>query len=200
MTTLPYSFYNRKSTVVAKELLGKIISRELDSQDENSSTHFLSGRIIETEAYEAEQDEASHSFKGKTKQNRSLYLDAGHLYIYSIHSHSCMDIVTGDINLPTSVLVRAIYPLEGIELMKKNRNKERLKDLCSGPGKLMQALNLNKDVDGLNILGEQSYIKIYDDGYIAQEVFQTTRVGISKAKEKLNRFYLNEFKEYVSRK
>ncbi|MCA9380863.1 DNA-3-methyladenine glycosylase [Candidatus Dojkabacteria bacterium] len=145
MNLLIQRFYNGTPVAVAKELLGKII---INTQDNKR----LSGRIIEVEAYEADKDEAAHSFKGKTERNKSLFLDAGHIYVHSIHGQYCMDIVTDEIDIPTSVLIRALCQIEGIEVMKKNRNKEKLKELCSGPGKLMQALGLDKNADGINLL------------------------------------------------
>ncbi|MCB0749433.1 MAG: DNA-3-methyladenine glycosylase, partial [Ignavibacteriae bacterium] len=122
MEVLKRSFFHQSPLIVAKMLLGKILVREIDGLK-------LSGRIVEVEAYEAYTDEAAHSYRGKTKRNMSLYKDAGHAYIHRIHMQNCIDIVTEPIDVPSSVLIRAIEPIEGIEIMKNNRKKEKIHEL-----------------------------------------------------------------------
>lgn len=176
-------FYNRNPLVVAREILGKILVREINNQ-------IVSGRIVEVEAYLASEDEASHSFKGMTKRNISLYKEAGHAYIHSIHRQNCIDIVTEAEGIPTSVLIRSLEPLVGIEIMKINRNKENLKDLTNGPGKLTQALQINKDFDGIDITNINSPLYLKDDNFYPENIISTKRIGISKNIDKNFRFYI----------
>lgn len=192
MKILQRNFYKRDPLLIASELLGKILVRNMNGS-------ILSGRIIEVEAYLAFVDEAAHSFKGETTRTKSLFGEAGHTYIYSIHMQNCMDIVLSEPGTPNSVLIRAIEPIEGIELMKEFRNKENLKDLTSGPGKLCQALNITKQLDGVDITKKTSPIYIIDDEFSTKEIIKTKRVGISKAKEFDYRFYLKD-SPYISRK
>lgn len=182
---LKKSFYSRNPIIVAKELIGKILVRELNGE-------IISGRIIEIEAYNGLEDEAAHSYRGITKSNFPLFGPAGYSYVYSIHSHHCVDIVTGDLSNPTGVLIRALYPLSGIELMKKFRNKERLVDLTSGPGKICQALQITKELNNLDITKKETKLYIIEDNFSLKglEILSSPRIGISKAKEKKYRFYI----------
>lgn len=191
MKALSQDFYNRSPLLVAPDLLGKILVRNLNDQ-------IISGRIVEVEAYLSDKDEASHAFKGLTKRNASLFKSAGHTYIYSIHQQNCLDLVTEKENVPTSVLIRALEPIEGIALMQKFRKKENLKDLASGPGKLCQALQITKVLDGIDVTSKNSEIYLIDDGYNPQEIVTGPRIGISKAKENEYRFFIKGNK-YVSK-
>ncbi|MEP7103379.1 MAG: DNA-3-methyladenine glycosylase [Candidatus Dojkabacteria bacterium] len=198
MQILNQSFYNRNAIRLAPELLGKVLVRNLNGQ-------IISGRIVEVEAYLANQDEAAHAFKGETKRNKSLFSKPGNSYIYSIHTHFCLDVVA---EVPTSVLIRALEPIDGIDKMKELRNlsaealaKADEKSLTSGPGKLCKALGITKELDGIDLTSEKSEIYIMDDGFKLPEskIIKTKRVGISKAKEFDYRFYIKENK-FVSRK
>lgn len=192
MKILPYSFYNRDSALVGVELLGKILVRNLGGL-------ILSGRIVEVEAYLPFTDPAAHSYRGKTKRTESLFKDAGSVYVYQIHMQHCMDVVTDTIDIPGSVLIRAIEPIEGIEKMKEFRGKEKLTDLTSGPGKLCKALNITKELDGVNMLQENSPLYIIDDGSkVSSGVIKGPRIGISKAVEHELRFFVKDSK-YISR-
>lgn len=191
MDILSYNFYNRDTLIVAKELLGKILVRKFNEQ-------ILSGRIVETEAYLGFIDLAAHSFKGKTSSNKSLFTTAGNIYIHSMHRQNCFDVVTENENTPNSVLIRALEPLEGIEFMKKQRNRISLKDLTSGPGKLCQALKIDKLLNGKSLL-DKSELYITEDHFLVEEIIITKRVGISKDKEREFRFYIKD-NEYISKK
>jgi DNA-3-methyladenine glycosylase len=189
---LQREFFKRDCLTVSQELLGKIVVHE-------SKQGTLSGRITEVEAYQAYTDPSAHSYKGKTKRNKSLYLEGGHLYLFKVHRYLCMDVVTGEKGVPSSVLLRSLEPLEGIDAMKENRNKEKLRELTTGPGKLVQALGIGYKYNGYDICQPDSKIYIVDDGFEVEDIVQTTRVGISKAKDFLNRFYIKN-SEYISRK
>jgi DNA-3-methyladenine glycosylase len=149
----------------------------------------ISGRIIETEAYLSETDPASHAYNGLSSRNASLFKSGGHLYIHSMHGHHCMDIVTESQGSPTSVLIRALEPLQGIEVMKQHRSQTRLESLCSGPGKLTQALAIDKCFDGIDTTNPTSPVQLYYDGYEPKQITQTTRIGISKATQLPYRFH-----------
>lgn len=190
MKTLDKAFYNRSAEVVATKLLGKILTRSLDNS-------IISGRIVEVEAYLPFIDEAAHSFKGKTKRNLSLFKSAGHAYIHSIHTQNCLDVVTDKLEIPGSVLIRAIEPLDGIEKMKEFRNKENLLDLTSGPGKLTKALNITKELNGIDLTNSKE-LWILDDGFIVKDIVSGARIGISKARHKQLRFYIKG-NDFVSR-
>lgn len=190
MNVLNKEFYNKSGLLLAPELLGKILVRKFEDQE-------IVGRIVEVEAYLATEDEAAHAFKGETKRTKSLFLESGIAYIYSIHQQVCLDVVT---KIPTSVLIRALMPLDGIELMKKFRGKENLKDLTSGPGKLTKALGIPKEFDGINLTSDKSQLYIADDGfkYNDSEIGTSKRIGISKAQDFEYRFFVKG-NPYLSR-
>src|SRR3954468_15508534 len=114
---IPRVFYQREPSVVAQELLGKYLVRKIDDK-------LLIGKIVETEAYLGKNDPAAHGFKGQTQRNTVLFGEAGMAYIYSIHRYYCFNIVTETIGIPSGVLVRAIEPIEGMEMMKQLRGVE----------------------------------------------------------------------------
>lgn len=187
---LKASFYDRNPMVVAKELLGKILVRKINWE-------FLSGIIVETEAYLAAGDTAAHSSRGKTKATQSLYKPAGHLYIHAMHQQSLMDIVTDGEDVPCSVLIRALEPISGIETMKKNRNSESLENLTNWPGKLCKALQIDRNLDGLNICSLDSEVYVLDT-QISDEINESIRIWITTNKEPLLRYYIANNK-FVSR-
>lgn len=129
---------------VALDLLGA----HLCSKAEDGT--LLMGKIVETEAYLGLQDPACHSYHGKkTERVRPFYLPAGHAYVYLIYGmHHCFNVVTGDENTPEAVLIRAVEPLAGQEVMQTRRKKQLALDLCSGPGKLAQAFGIGAHFNG----------------------------------------------------
>jgi DNA-3-methyladenine glycosylase len=183
MTILSSTFFDRSPLDVAPQLLGKILVRRLDGLT-------ISGRIVEVEAYLAGDDPASHAYQGMTKRNTSLYKSAGHAYIYRIHTQHCLDLVTEKVNVPTSVLIRALEPIEGIDIMQKLRGRKKLTDLTTGPGKICQALSLTKVLDGIDVTSPNSPLTVCDDGSQPEHITKSTRIGISKAKEMELRFLI----------
>ena len=192
MTLLKKYFYQRDPVIVAKDLLGKLLVRKI-------GPNLLIGKIVETEAYLAYNDLASHSVRGKTKATSSLYLAGGHAYIHRIHKYHCFDVVCGAENSGGSVLIRALEPIEGIEIMKSFRNQDNLNKLSNGPGKLCSALNINKSLDGIDLTRATSELHICEsnDSHII-DVSSSTRIGISKATELELRFYITD-SVYTSR-
>jgi DNA-3-methyladenine glycosylase len=144
MMALKLDFFNRNTLTVAKELLGKKLVRRFEGRT-------LSGLIAETEAYLGGDDSASHAFRGRTARNSILFGPAGRAYIYFVYGmHYMLNIVTEAEGVPCAVLLRAIKPLDGIELMETLRRK-RGKDLTNGPGKLCRAMAIDKSLNGWDL-------------------------------------------------
>jgi len=150
---------------------------------------WLRGRIVETEAYD-QTDAASHSHKGRTQRTDVMFGPAGHLYVYFTYGmHYCCNVVTGPRGHGAAVLIRALEPLEGTEQMTVNRLGRSGFELTNGPAKVCQALGITKADNGCDL----------EDGIVrldimsppeTQKIVQTTRIGISQAKEVAWRFYL----------
>lgn len=147
---LPVSFYRRPAETVARDLLGRYLVRQL----EGGPTARLVLRLVETEAYLGAPDRASHAWDGRrTPRNESLYLPGGHAYVYFIYGmHWCLNAVTGEKDIGSAVLLRAGEPVAGEERMIENRGwtrRPRPGDLAGGPGKLCQALGVDRSLDGV---------------------------------------------------
>jgi len=162
----------------------------------DSPEGLTSGYIVETEAY-TEEDPASHAYGGKRLRNAYLFHASGTLYVYFTYGmHYCFNIVTGEENRGQGVLIRAVEPVEGIELMKKRRGLNNVSQLTNGPAKLVQALGITKDHGGTTLY--EGNIRL-EPGFTPKEIVQTTRVGIKKAVDQPWRFYVRN-NPYVSRK
>ncbi len=143
-------WFRRSPERLARDLLGVVLVRVLDDGTR------LAGRIVETEAYLGVEDRAAHSFGGhRSQRNESMYARAGTAYVYFTYGmHHCFNVVCGDVDEPVAVLVRAIEPVEGLEQMRVHRSTRQRRtplaasDLCSGPGKLCQALAIDRSLDG----------------------------------------------------
>lgn len=184
-------FLNIDNETVARKLLGKSLCFQKDSISEKEK-HFI---ITETEYY-AESDPASHAFRGKrTKRNSSMFLAAGHLYVYLIYGmYYCVNIVTSPQDVAAAVLIRGCVPVEGLAFAQENRNNsEAAFEICNGPGKLCQALLIDKKWDAV-YLGNNPYLSLQDLEIPTRGIVSTTRVGISEAKQKKWRFILPKFK------
>lgn len=154
------------------------------------------GRIVETEAYTME-DAASHAYGGERTRNSSMFRPAGTVYVYFTYGiHYCVNIVTGTEGHGQGVLIRALEPVQGLELMKKRRGMQDEHNLTNGPAKLVQALGITKQHNGTDIYGGRLRL---EPGFTPSEIVQTTRVGISKAVDVPWRFYVAG-SAYVSRK
>lgn len=185
---LPRSFYEEDTVTAAKMLLGCFLVH----LEGNVTT---SGRIVETEAY-LRRDPAAHSFHGRTANNSVLFGPAGHAHVFFVYGkHWCMNIVTGRGAGGEAVLIRALEPVEGIPVMQKRRGIKDPRLLCSGPGRLTQGLAITGEYNGLPL--NSGPLQIWSPDSLSgtgvspeQEIVQTTRVGISKARELPYRFYL----------
>lgn len=151
--------------------------------------------IVETEAY-APDDPASHSYKGRTLRNETMFGPPGRLYVYRSYGiHWCANIVCGDDGVGAAVLLRALEPTSGIDLMRTRRGLDDMGQLCSGPGRLTQALGLSGDHDGLALDGPP--FKLISPRGRA-EVVAGMRVGIARGVDRLWRYSLKG-SSYVSR-
>jgi DNA-3-methyladenine glycosylase len=167
---------------LARYLIGKIVVRKLPEG-------IVSGRIVETEAYII-GDAAGHGFRGMTARNRSVFLERGHAYVYLAYGISYMLNVSGEkAGIGAGVLIRALEPLEGIGVMQKNRSTERLRDLARGPGRLAQALKIDRRLDGVDLC-KRGPLWLAHDGHRPGEIGQGLRIGISKDVDRPLRFFL----------
>jgi DNA-3-methyladenine glycosylase len=195
---LKREFYERDPLVVAKELLGKTVVHE-------TREGITAGRIVETEAYMGPEDKASHAYGNlRTKRTETQFGPKGHAYIYLIYGmYYCFNVASGKISgKPEAVLMRALEPLEGIELMEKRRPcaHGKLQNLANGPGKLCTAMALSKKQNDADLTAPPFYIR--DDGVTVPkgDIVQTTRIGVDYAddwKEKPWRFYIKD-SQFVS--
>lgn len=158
----------------------------------------IAGRIVETEAYLAEGDPAAHSHGGRTARNASMFGSAGRAYVYRIYGiHHCFNVVTGREGAGEAVLIRALEPLEGLELMARHRGRSVLRELCSGPGKLVQALGITREHDGVEL--SHGALRVEPLELPRPRIARGPRVGISKAKELHLRFWVQS-SSFVSRR
>ena len=199
MQKIPLSFYQRKDVVViAKELIGKILVTRFDGV-------ITSGRIVETEAYVAIADKASHAYNGRrTAKNEHMYHAAGTAYVYICYGlHQMMNVITNDKNIPDAVLIRAVEPLQGMDVMLTRTGKKTLDyTLTKGPGNVGKALGIFKHHSGKHLLDDEIYIM--DDLFKTDDINIgiSERIGVASAgKDALlpYRFYLKGNK-YVSGK
>jgi DNA-3-methyladenine glycosylase len=172
---------------LARTLLGKLLVRELPEG-------VASGRIVETEAYVV-GDAAGHAYRGMTPRNRSLFLERGHAYVYLAYGVSFMLNVSSEApGIGAGVLIRALEPVEGVAIMRQNRGVERLRDLTRGPGRLAQALRIDRSLDGLDLCEEGPLWLARDDrelgGTVEKDIGESVRIGISRDAERVLRFYL----------
>ncbi|HTT85109.1 MAG TPA: DNA-3-methyladenine glycosylase [Rhizomicrobium sp.] len=167
---------------LARFLIGKLLVRDLPDG-------IVTGRIVETEAYVV-GDEAGHAFRGMTPRNRSLFLERGHAYVYLAYGVAWMLNVSSEVpGAGAGVLIRALDPLEGIAIMERNRGTQRLRDLARGPGRLAQALNIDRRLDGLDLCRKGPLWLAHDAGETG-EIAHSTRIGITRDADRLLRFYL----------
>lgn len=186
---LGQSFFHKDVSKLAQDLLGC----ELIHKTHEGTT---AGIIVETEAYH-EDDEASHSHRGQTNRTRVMFGPPGHIYVYFTYGmHWCFNITAEREGVGAAVLIRALEPTNGIDLMSKRRNKEKLHDLCSGPSKLVQAMGITKDDYGKSVFGREFQLKSREQS-ASLAIRSGPRIGISKAKDKPLRFWL-EGNEFVS--
>jgi DNA-3-methyladenine glycosylase len=183
---LPARFYDRDPRQVAVDLLGCVLVHE-------TPEGIASGMIVETEAYRPE-DPACHAYKGPTLRNRNIFGRPGLAYVYlSYGVHKLLNVVCEGEGVGSAVLIRALRPIQGLEVMRERR--KRGTDLCNGPGRLTQALGVDLSQDGSELTGEPLYISW--GGSPEGEILATARIGISRGTE-LPWRYLVEGEKSVS--
>ncbi|MEM2856070.1 MAG: DNA-3-methyladenine glycosylase [Candidatus Nitrosocaldaceae archaeon] len=186
-------FYARDTVKVAQELLGKILVRVI-------SDNILTAMIVETEAYKSFDDPASHSYKGLTKRNKPMFGEVGYSYVYFTYgNHYCFNIVAKDEKSSAgAVLIRAVEPLSGIEIMKKKRGVDDIYKLTSGPGRLTQALSIDKSLNEIDLTRECELYVINGYDIPIDKIESASRIGIRDALDKQWRFYIKD-NPFVSR-
>lgn len=195
-------FYKDDALTVGKNLLGKVLVRNIDG-------YTLKGRIVEVEAYTGKDDKGSHTYNDKkTERTKTMYKIGGHLYVYFIYGmYHLINVVTSDENSGEAVLIRGLEPLNNIDKISKNRfgktfdelSSYQKKSLTNGPGKLSMAFQIDKNEDGIDLLEDEIYIE--DDGFSDFEIGISKRIGIDYAEEAVDfpyRFFIKENK-YVSK-
>jgi DNA-3-methyladenine glycosylase len=170
-----------ETQALARALLGCILVRESDDG-------ITAGRIVETEAY-LPGDPACHAYTGKSERNATLFGPPHRAYVYQIYGTSfCFNLSSERDGEGAGVLVRAIEPIQGIELMQKRRGTERHRDLCRGPGRLCQALAIDRSLDGIDLFTDP-HLWLASDGARLPSVRRSPRIGVTRAPDRRLRFY-----------
>ncbi|MGA9244066.1 MAG: DNA-3-methyladenine glycosylase [Silvibacterium sp.] len=195
MPILPRSFYLDSPEIVARKLLGKLITRRINGKK-------VAGRIVELEAYLGLDDPAAHAFAGKTARNAVIFGPPGFAYVYFIYGmYYCLNVSCQPDGHAGCVLIRALEPVDGLETMARFRKlpaSARPQLLTSGPGRLCQALDITRAAhNGLDLTSRKSVLQIHDDGFEPDLIRSTPRIGIRKAVEHPLRF-LVEGNSFVS--
>lgn len=194
MTPLPAKFYARPTAAVARSLLGHILV-----SDVGGARLRTAGRIVEVEAYVGPHDPACHAYgHRRTPRTEQLYAAAGTAYVYFTYGmHWCLNAVTEAEDYPAAVLIRALEPLEGLEIMRRRRGK-RIADrqLCAGPARLCEALGVTGDLNGARL--QQGLLRIVRSRSRAPRIVKGPRIGITRALDWPLRFYFQD-SPWVSR-
>jgi DNA-3-methyladenine glycosylase len=196
---LRQSYFQSEDVVtIAKDLLGKILLTEINGI-------ITSGIIVETEAYKAPEDKASHAFNNrKTERTKTMFLSGGHAYVYLCYGiHEMFNVVTAKVGIPHAVLIRAIEPVLGIDEMLKRKKMSVLKpNITKGPGSLSKAMGITRNLNACKLYDKTSSIRIYDENisFKKSQIGISKRIGVSYAEESADwpyRFYVKGNK-YVS--
>ena len=171
---------------MARELLGKVLFRRVDDT-------LTGGRIVEVEAYRGALDPASHAYRGRTARNEVMFREGGYLYVYFTYGmHFCCNVVTGKEGRGEAVLIRAVEPLVGIEQMAARRGlpPERMKHLCSGPGRICEAFAIDRSANGTDLCGDTIWLTHPPPPIPRLRFTRTPRVGIRQGREHPWRFFI----------
>jgi DNA-3-methyladenine glycosylase len=191
---MPRRFYLRPTMTVARDLLGLFLVRRVGRR-------MLVGRIVEVEGYLGRRDPASHTYRGRTRRNDVMFWNGGHLYVYFTYGmHFCSNVVTEAEGTGHAVLIRAVEPIAGIDVMIRNRARARsrtpieLRKLCSGPARLCQAFGIARNENGTDLCGREIWIAA-DPTSPKVRIGRSARIGIRHGTEHLWRLFI---KDHVS--
>lgn len=185
-----FAWLNVSAEEAARRLLGCELVREIAGRE-------VRVRIVETEAYD-QTDEASHTFNGRTGRNDAMFLGAGHMYVYFTYGmHHCCNVVCGPEGVGSGVLIRAVEPLDGLEIIEERRGMTGV-NVTNGPGKICAALDIDRGLSGHDLARPPMRL-IKKPALSDSEVTIGKRIGISKAVHELRRFYITG-NPYVSKK
>ncbi len=192
-----FQLFDGSAESVAERLLASLLVRSVNGIR-------LSGIVVEVEAYLSQHDAASHSALGLRKRNASMFKPAGHLYVYTIHTRHCMNVVTQSQGVGSAVLIRAVEPFEGIEFMSNLRNAKlgeaqsftatQLRSLTSGPGRLCQAMSVDLELDGIDLnQSEEVWFEPPPQAVLNKNwtAARSSRIGISKSVELPLRWFID---------
>ena len=195
---LSREFYKPSAEIVAPALLGHYLLR-------STPEGICGGVIVETEAY-LKNDPACHAYVRETPRNKSMWGECGNAYVYLIYGyHFCFNAVCGEAGIAEAVLVRAIEPTFGIDILQTHRGVLKARDITNGPAKLCAAMNINRELDGVDICNSDSPLFIAQNPdrstllATREPLIQTTRIGLSKATDWPLRWYLGG-SEFVSKR
>ncbi|MFX1275185.1 MAG: DNA-3-methyladenine glycosylase [Promethearchaeota archaeon] len=184
---LTRDFFSRDTQLIAKDILGKYLIR-------NTVNGTMVGKIIEVEAYLGPEDKACHCYNyKKTEKTKIMYMKPGTLYVYYIYgTYFCLNVITEPEDIPCAIFIRALYPIDGIDIMKKNRTVKlgkNYKNLVDGPSKLCMAFNISKDLfNGRDSCSKDTHLYFSEGEKINKSnIVLHKRVGIDYAEEDKNR-------------
>ena len=184
MKPMPPTFFQKPTIELAKALLGCLLVKETEEG-------ITSGYIVETEAYMGPEDRAAHSFGNRrTKRTEIMFGDAGKVYTYQMHTHTLVNVVSGPIEIPQAVLIRAVEPHSGLDLMHQRRGTDNLTNLTNGPGKLAKAFGITMEDYGHSFSKPPLFIAL---GKTPTDISVGPRIGIEntgEAKDYPLRFYI----------
>ncbi len=189
-------FFRQDTVELARKLLGcLLVHRTPDG--------VAGGMIVETEAYVGAIDKACHAYRNRSERTEIMYHDGGYAYVYFIYGmHYCFNVVTGPEGEGNAVLIRALEPVIGLELMQRQRNTKSVRNLCNGPGKLCQALAITKSEYGLDLCATDSPLRLIRYRHIpGAQIVATPRINVAYAEEAAAwpwRFYVKD-NLYVSK-
>ena len=188
---LERKFYERDPALVAKDLLGKIFVRKANST-------ILSGKIVETEAYYGAGDPASRANRGRMKFNELMFAEPGRTFIYMVHGNWLLNMVAHLREEVGAVLIRAIEPVQGVEVMMSKRPVEDFRNLTNGPGKLTKALAITKELNGVDVTNRKSQLKVTEGKGENLEIVSSHRIGVRRDLPQELRFFIKG-NRFVSR-
>jgi DNA-3-methyladenine glycosylase len=193
LKALPTAFFNREASIVARELLGKLLLRRYGRE-------LLIGRVVEAEAYLGQVDPVAHAYAGKTPRNAVLFGPPGFAYVYFIYgNHYCMNVSCMPEGNAGCVLLRALEPVAGLAIMAKLRGLDlaptasnaQLRSISSGPGRLTQAMAITRQAhNGMALTSASSELFFADDGWRPERIAATPRINVTKAADRPLRYVI----------